>query len=125
MRPFEVSATFRNSAYNQSRAAPIPLVGLFCSDSVLRVPKDTSRRIDLSMFRASISRITVRMSALSARDTRRELLRVWAGMNDALERMIDDASDRQKAGCFASFMVSRMFECSSWLPDRKVHDRSD
>src|SRR5687767_15408513 len=56
IRPPDDSAAFKNSAYSQSRAAPIPRFGSFCSERVLRVPNETSLRIDCSILRASMSR---------------------------------------------------------------------
>jgi len=64
MRPPDASAALRNSAYNQSRAAPMPRFGSFCSDNVLRVPKETSFLIVASMLRASISRTMFEMARL-------------------------------------------------------------
>src|SRR5262245_915036 len=55
IRPSDCAAAFWNSAQSQSRAAPMPRLGLFCSDKVLRVPKLTSLRIVFSIFFGLIS----------------------------------------------------------------------
>ena len=55
IRPPDCAATMENSLNNQSRAAPMPRFGSFCTDNVLRVPNHTSLRIVFSMLRASIS----------------------------------------------------------------------
>jgi hypothetical protein len=63
MRPPDVAAILSNSLLIQSRAAPIPCVGLSCSDSVWRVPKLTSLRSYSLSLRALTSRSIARTSA--------------------------------------------------------------
>src|SRR5688500_18233623 len=47
IRPPDDSAAFKNSAYSQSRAAPIPRFGSFCSERVLRVPRSEEHTSEL------------------------------------------------------------------------------
>jgi len=78
MRPFDASAALRNSAYSQSRAAPMPRFGSFCSDNVLRVPNETSFLIVASMLRASISRTMFEIARLRTGAALLEGCLVWA-----------------------------------------------
>ncbi len=65
-QPPQAELIFSNSPNIQSRAAPIPLFGLSCSDSVFRVPKETSFLILDSIFLAETSRTIFCISGSSA-----------------------------------------------------------
>jgi hypothetical protein len=95
-------SNFKNSVYSQSRAAPTPRFGSFCSDRVFRVPNETSWRMVRSIFFASISRQCSRWFDYDCWDSGDDVWKFelldWFGM---LSR-----TTRARAGRLISFMVS-------------------
>ena len=102
----------RNSAYSQSRAAPIPRVELFCSELVFRVPKETSLRIVCSTLRASISRTMFLIVGLPGGWGRVRL--VWDCAVIGIRRSSENASET--FGCvFKGFIVSQQLKLSGTI----------